>query len=331
MHAASLPVIQNNHESINIIIIILLYSYFQTPRENGRKRSYEVVFYNQYVQHHPWGERPRPYNHEGLPLSVSRLCHTTHREQADTIEANMFRFTPNPKYGKTYDLNAGQPLGESYFCVQSAIPEPDRKCYERIPPIGELSPGKLFPGHYSWWGLVPGVRLRLDNPPLYLKSPPESMYGGHSFTIGFADLLESYHSSRGCTKSGICLKIGGTLRYKREIGYVVIVCTTNKRDRETLEKYDPITKAPFAIFDPNGLVNDDGIVVDLDAEPTFTTRYVNASDSYETLSFAFFFPESQDFRCSEDTIERQPIKHDFCIRTKSPGHGEKWVCPDEIN
>ena len=98
-----------------------------------------------------------------------------------------------------------------------------------------------------------------------------------------------------------------------------------------LEKYDPITNAPLAIFDYNGLVDDGGIVVDINAEPTFTTRYVNASDSYETLSFAFFFPELQDFRCSRDTIERQPIKHDFCIHTKSPGYGEKWVCPDEIN
>ena len=314
------------HESINIIIIILLYSFLKTRRENGWERKYEVVFYNQYVQHHPCGERPRPYNHEGFALSISTLCHTTHKKQADTIEANRFRFTPNTKYGKTNDLNAGQPLGESYFCVQSAIPEPESECYECIPPSREL-----FPGHYSWWGLVPGVRLRLDNPPLYLKSPPESIYGGHSFTIGFTDLLESYRSSRGCTRSNICLKIGGTLRYKHEIGYVVIVCTTNEQDREMLEKYDPITKAPLAIFDPNGLVDDGGIVVDLDAEPTFTTRYVNASDSYETLSFAFFFPELQYFRCSKDTIVRQPIKHDFCIRTKSPGYGEKWVCPDKIN
>ena len=326
MHAASLPVIQNNHESINIIIIILLYSFLKTQRENGWERKYEVVFYNQYVQHHPWGERPRPYNHEGFALSVSTLCHTTHKKQADTIEANMFQFTPNPKYGKTYDFIPGCPFGESYSCVQSAIPGPDSECYERIPRDREL-----FPGHYSWWGLVSEVDLQLDNPPPYLRSPPESMYGGHSFTIGFTNLLESYRDSRNCNKSKICLKIGGTLRYKREIGYVVIVCTTRKRDCEMLEKYDRITNAPPTIFNPNGLVDDDGIVVDLDAEPIFTTRYINASDSYENLIFAFFFPKLQYFTCSEDTIKRQPIKHDFCIRKVSPGFGETMVCPDEIN
>ena len=321
-----------------MLFIILLYSYFQTRRENGRKRSYEVVFYNQYVQHHPWGDRPRPYNHEGFPLSVSRLCHTTHREQADKIMANKFRFTPNHKYGKTYDLNAGQPIGESYFCDQSAIPKSDRECYEYIHPSG-----KLFPGYYSWWGLVfdhdhvgmeslvSELRLFLANPPPYLKLPPQSIYGGNAFTIDFTNLLESYGSSRGCKQNEICLKIGGTLRYKREIGYVVIVCTTDERDREMLADFGPITCAPPTIFDPNGLVDYGGKVVDIDAEPKFTTRYIDADNSYETLSFAFFFPELQYLQCSEDTIERQPIKHDFCIRTKSPGYGEKWVCPDKIN
>ena len=147
----------------------------------------------------------------------------------------------------------------------------------------------------------------------------------------FSDLLQSYASSRDGVD--IYLKVGGTLRYKREIAYVVIVCTSHD-----LESYYPITRVPPDVFKHNGLVDDDGKVVNIAKVPNFITRYVDANSSYETLNFAFYFSSPlADFQCLSSTVEERPINHSFCIRTKpmatwcdqrSRKFNTKWFCPD---
>ena len=274
-----------------------------------------------------------------LPVSV--VCHATHKEQASQItlhceDDGYYRFTPHNKPGKSY-IEDGRPLGESYRCTQDGIPDADTPCYQSIPDTGQV-----FPGYYSWWGLAsPGLTpdqqtCLSSNPPPYLKTPPESVYGGYAFESKFSDLLQSYASSRGCGVEDIYLKVGGTLRYKREIAYVVIVCTS--RDLGALNSYYPLTHAPPDVFKHNGLVDDDGKVVNIAKVPNFITRYVDANSSYETLNFAFYFSSPlADFQCLSSTVEERPINHSFCIRTKpmatwydqrSRKFNTKWYCPD---
>ena len=273
-----------------------------------------------------------------LPVSV--VCHATHKEQASQITLHRevggyYRFTPHKKPGKSY-IEDGCSLGESYRCAQDGVPDADTPCYQSIPDTGQV-----FPGYYSWWGLAsPGLTLDQKtclskNPPPYLKTPPESVYGGYAYKSKFSDLLQSYASSRNCVD--IYLKVGGTLRYKCEIAYVVIVCTSH--DLGALNSYYPITHAPRDVFNPSGLVDDDGKVINIARVPNFTTRYMNTYSSYETLNFAFYFSSPQaDFRCLSSTVEERLISHSFCIRKRpmaiwfDPDIGEfntKWSCPDD--
>ena len=278
-----------------------------------------------------------------LVLPVSVVCHVTHKEQAEQItlhsgENGYYRFIPRKKSGKSY-VEDGCPLGESYRCTQDGVPDADTPCYQNIP-----ATVPVFPGYYSWWGLAspgltPDQETKLswitNNPPPYLKRPPESVYGGYAFESKFCDLLQSYASSRGC--GDIYLKVGGTLRYKREIAYVVIVCTSH--DLGALNSYYPITHAPPDVFNPNGLVDDDGKVINIARVPNFTTRYVDSNSSYETLDFAFYFDSlPANIRCLSNTVEMHQIDHPFCIRKKpmatwydqnSRTFDTKWFCPDD--
>ena len=249
------------------------------------------------------------------------LRHATHDEQAEQIRQNarrsrQYHFKVHRKYGKSYDNH--NHFGESYCYTPETsnedIPGADTPCYRPIP---DTEP--IFPGYYSWWGLAVDPQDRqpsIDNKylPPYLKSPAESVYGNNAFNASFSDLLQSYASSRGCGVEDIYLKVGGTLRYKCEIAYVVIVCTSH--DLEALNSYCPITCAPPDVFNPNGLADSTGKVIDMTKIPYFTTRYMNTYVSYETLNFAFYFNEGEYFKCPSVIVEFSEIEHEFCIRSK---------------
>ena len=125
----------------------------------------------------------------------------------------------------------------------------------------------------------------------------------------FKDLLKSYANNRRCEVEKIHLLVGGTLRYKCEIGYVVIICTSD--DPEIVENYQSITQSD--VFDSGGLVDENGKIDNLDKDLHFTTRHVNTWFSYETLNFAFYFSsESMEFQCPH--VPPTMIKHDYCMR-----------------
>ena len=287
-----------------------------TPRPDGWERKYEIHFPQNYVQHHPWGWGDVPYQ-----LRVSRLWHVTHDEQAEQIRRNahqfrQYHFKVHRKYGKSYGDH--DHFGESYRYTpgpatpNEGVPGVDTPCYRPIP---DTEP--IFPGYYSWWGLAVDPQDRrpsIENKylPPSLKSPAESIYGNNSFNASFPDLLQSYATSRSCRD--IYLKVGGTLRYKREIAYVVIVCTS--RDLGALDSYYPISHSPPDVFDPSGLVNKDGKIIDMTRAPYFTTHYMNTYVSYETLNFALYLCEEEELRCHSNTITESKLTHEFCNRSK---------------
>ena len=287
-------------------------------------RMYEVHFRHSFVQYHPWGEMPP--KDTPRTLQVIQLCHATHNEQARKIDKGdcVYHFKPRLKCGKWGN--------KSYYYTKewTQNPDLDTPCYQLISrDQGE----EVFPDCYSWWSLAvdPSDAPPLDGSsrslPPYLKTPRESVYGGNAFQSSFSNLLQCYATSRACIVQDLYLKMGGTLRYKCEIGYVVIICTSN--DLGALETYKPLTDAPPDTFDPNGLVDRKGKVQNMARAPHFTTRYMNTYSSYETLNFAFYFPTpATDFKCH--SIERCQTKHNgkdgLCIkRVKRNG---EMRCPD---
>ena len=272
------------------------------------KRNYEIYFPNSHVAYDPCGP---------LRFPVLNLCHATHDSEAAQIqEIHCNLFTPRQKTGKSYIPGSGyHSYGESYCCTVQT-PNPDMECYQ---PIFPAEP--IFPGYYSWWGLDVEVHLRpswIESRilPHYLKTPVESVYGRNAFLYGFNELLESYAMSRGCGVGDVYLKLGGTLRYKCEIAYVVIVCTSS--DCEILHNYPPITQSK--VLDSDHLVDENGKICNPHQGLYFATRHMNRYFAYETLNFAFYFSFGHKFRCSP----KQPlmITHDYCVR-----HGK--VCPQK--
>lgn len=309
------------------------------------KLNYEVCF-NEFVPIHPWGDMPPEC--EPLKLNVSKLCHVTHKEEAHIIrQTNCFK--PKRKLGKSDDgCNPGRsyrnkhvPIGPSESDEMECddqptggVEEANEYMYEHI-----TTNDKVFHGFYSWWGLYvekPISGLQVYDLPNYLRDPPDSIYGSTAFTIPFDKILESYASSRSCHLHDLRLMIGGTMRYKREIAYVIIVCT-----RTDDLSYGLITSlnAPD-LLDVEGFIDGEGRIEDIRHFPSFTTRYYDASESHEALNFAFYFPEKQDFTCQVDKIDvKEDIKHTGCIRRVEmhyyydPDTGfksRKPLCPDDI-
>ena len=73
--------------------------------------------------------------------------------------------------------------------------------------------------------------------PGYLAAEPESPYGSVAFSIQLSDILRDYEKARNIQGARVCLKVGGTLRYRKEICYVVIVCLKDDNELRDMPKY----------------------------------------------------------------------------------------------
>ena len=301
---------------------------------------------------------------KGLKFSTNVLCHVTHNEHAEEIRPNRldryhYTFKPKQELGKEY-IYDGRPLGETYlntvsFWNLTEFPEfigipitPDQMKYQKIP--GTVP---VLPGYYSWWGIsledqlpqqaIDAVRALEQHGTYvagYVKCPPESTYGNNVFCVSFYNLLKSYANSRQCSMSKIHLKVGGTLRYRYEVCYVTIICTED--DLETFSKFNDFKHKDILVnrvLEPNGLVGQDGRVVDPRAVPTFSPNYVinyysgtRKSISWEGIAFALYFPDGDlTLRCPTAVIEERSIRHELCISKQPPTNpqGMEWVCPND--
>ena len=255
----------------------------------------------------------------------------THRLQEEQIKKipGKYCFTTRRKVGKSLDdrdREKGCYRGESFQRFErgdSVIPN-ESTFYERIPANREV-----IPGFYTWWGLYtenppPGPQDTLPN---YLKSPPNSIYGSRAFVVSFHEMLESYAFARSRHPGQILFRVGGTMRYKHEIAYVVIVCTAS--DADPIKKHDELIHL-------KALIDDKG--VNRTCAPLFTAKYYNTYNSYETLNFAFYFPEQCDFECSSGVICVKTIEHTGCIRKsqlkyldrKTSKVNSYEICPNKI-
>ena len=203
----------------------------------------------------------------------------------------------------------------------------------------------LLEGYYSWWSpyahdykpperyqnphYLPPVEIRrniLEPLPAivhvanYLKDPPESIYGNHVFHCDFKDLLTAYAKSRknnilSLIDSHICIRFGGILRYQCETCHVLIICVYE--DRLPF----PTINARDSVFNTNGLTNDDGVVVDLDAvadfHPMDVITWAGKSFSYATAAIGFYYPNQYGLLKVEPTKwKRGLVGHQsgFCAK-----------------
>ena len=280
-----------------------------------RQRCPEVLFRNEFVSRNPWDDPVGPqttyFPDNPLPatIPIRKLVHITHPTEAGGIEKegdSHFKFIPRMKYGKSYEPNQGGGYGETY----------EKKAdgnYEEI-----QYTDSVFPGYLSWWGIdvrdswhegrsiVSWNERNGRYVPGYLATKPQSPYGSVAFSIELSDILKYYKRARKSDQGAeVCLKVGGTLRYRHEICYVVIVCL---KDDELGDMPRRIAGHKFPQFVSNGLVDNKGIVIDRNMTPEFIAtniiksarndngkpkrgqRYAWDNYSWEQLVFAFYFP-----------------------------------------
>ena len=273
-----------------------------------------------------------------VSLPIDKLIHVTHAELTVSIECQNecdptnFVFKANPKNGKA--------KSKSYKCN-------GEDSFIKIKPSEKLVNGKL-----SWWSpeIVScymsnsdGDRKSVWEAAHYLKSkriflapylsnPSESPYGNRGFIADFKSLLKCYLESRkdisvdDIDDKVVLLRVGGTLRYRHEICYVVIVCT--KYDKDLKDQY-PSLYGYKDLFDHKGMVLQDGQII-----PTFFTsqetiyfkpQYIikcvpsQIYSDYETPAFAFYYPEGSDCSaivCTENLITKVIVSHEIvaCIK-----------------
>lgn len=243
------------------------------------------------------------------------------------------------KVGKAFDQN-GSPLGETFKEVSA-----DR--YQKIPRSREHP---VFPGYLSWWGVdvrdwmdgnnddgsefLERIRDNHDErqyAPGYLAEDTGSPYGNKAFSIRLEDILRDYQSSRSI-HSKITLRIGGTLRYRYEICYIVMVSLKN----DNLQNFLPISRARPPL-NPNGITDARGVVVNYKAIPRFKIQSTVRCEldggyeyyDWENLAFCFYFPnEHQRLRCTNVSVS--DICHDppMCIATIPTEDGR--YCPNDL-
>ena len=320
------------------VVIVKYCSYFK-PVE-GERQSFEIWYPGVFTDWHPYDRKPavsvywkRHVAAGSNILPILYLSHVTHNIPADKIKEGKFlTFKPNEKLGKQLIFD-GSPLGETFKAVNE-----DK--FDRIP-FG--SP--VFPGRITWWGISMHESQETDqgkalkeatrnyfNLADYLKSPVHSRYGNNEFIVPFHDLMNRYKKSRtDCGVKDVYLKLGGTLRYKLEVCYVIIVAMTEDiTDDEDLKEMPSVHNKPPFIH--NGCIDENGKLIDEETTPGFAINHIFSNTIWETLAFGFYFPRHSHLhlKCPKDLCKIEDISHTYCTSTKPPPGGGKWVCPNDL-
>lgn len=207
----------------------------------------------------PLKQQPIFDGKEKTTIPIVKVRHATHSEQAGDIRRANYSFVPKPKFGKEYDSKE-----------EGTYKKVSENTFQKIE-----HDERVIEGNLSWWGVDTHSWYHSDDVQLhgkefasaatilrserifvspFMSKSPASPYGRCGFIVGFKDLLKYYQESRtdivNTSDRALFLRIGGTLRYRHEICYIVIVCT--KYDEE-LESY-PSLYTRSDIFDHKGLL-----------------------------------------------------------------------------
>ena len=265
---------------------------------------------------------------EGATIPIDKLGHVTHEQQAQSIKSDDYSFKPKPKCGKDYHNGSYRKLSET---------ESTSTCTLQLIQHDE----KVIEGNLSWWGVdthswfnsqdvrgkafgaaVANLRSERIFVSKFILNPSESRYGNQGFVVGFKDLLKHYEQSRtdvvNIRDRAPFLRVGGTLRYRYEICYIVIVCT--KHDKE-LDHY-PSLYTRSDIFDHKGLLYPSGKIkrtfftsqetVDFKLKHAIKCVPKQQRSCYEQPAFAFYYPEESTscLKCPSEKITEVQAIHE---------------------
>ena len=278
-----------------------------------------MFFPGEFTFNQPWGEDnfiqhlPPKYDKIKQPdyrINVQRVAHITHYDRAERIISSGLKFQAQPKSGSkgySYIINdAGTftPIDNSMFIPCS--------------------------GYFSWWGIERNVYENPDDKdlmktckdlgvsfkPSYLFRS-NSMYGTVKLSLEFTNLLDSYVCSFQGEKKLVRYKRGGTLRYGKEVCYVIMVCVFENGED------------PLPIF-PN--LDDLSNLVIKQSASYFYIGSIKKSVpvSWDHYVFALYYPNNHPTKCltlNPFDVKITEAKHDktFChlvIRNYVP------ICPD---
>ena len=306
--------------------------YFLTLRDIAKGRSFEI-FPKKHVDHHPdkenkWEEVtlyplfqkvPHFEPSSGFPLPVRSLCHVTHSDSAKEIMRDKkYTFKAFPKTGRSD--------GSTYRLYDELSRKPSpRTTYTQVTQYEDL-----LPGFYSWWSVV---GPEIDSKP-YERGTDEYMntygygyslseqlplcdnicskYGTVALSVEFPKLIQAYQkmfkvggrSFKGTVE--VIFKIGGTLRYMREICKVIIVCAK-------IDGVDPLPDFPPMSIDlPHPELF---IKCGITGGYHFFNRERMPADcfdcSWDTYAFAFHFPAggAQELRVDKNNVRCVHVEH----------------------
>ena len=300
---------------------------------DDRVKNYEVLIPNKFTPRQPWGSFPEgqwngveilaeqcyPVPEDMLNsddhdptthIPIHHVFHITHKEPARSINSTLpdgYTFKPMAKLGKQVlgEAATSGSIGETYKQIGN-----DK--FEQLH-RSEMSP--VFPGYLSWWGMDVGG---------------DSRYGNSSYSLAFPDLLTSYQTARKDKPGGeVQLKVGGTLLYKLEICYVVMVGLKGDKELQSMPSMGDYEYC--RPFQHNGLITSHGRIIKLTNEPNFRSLDLSTSKNWEQLVFALYFPNiEQQLVCRENIVEYKSVAHNdsLCMSKKQFKYGKKWKCPD---
>ena len=267
----------------------------------------------------PWGECDES-NDRGDFRKIYDISHITHKRNVAEMNTgtHSYCFRPKKKYGKCgYEVTDGSPLGESYRCDLTHIKIPTAQT--RYTPVTQEQ-AVLPDGYYVWWGTS-------------TSDHDSSMYGSEKLTTNFKSALGTYKF--GLTHdldADVFLRVGGTLRYEKEICYVIIVHTEAEATDE-IKRLPPLRDSDH--FRLNGFLHEDGRVdwKTSGTVPEFISRSYGACTDYFT--FAFYFNDCDSSLClKEEKVTKSKVKHSKCVRKfkVKPEHrpaATAWYCPED--
>ena len=196
----------------------------------------EVWFPGEFTTYHPSrGQIPNTYTTERgtVPVAgpsweppfyktfsfpITRVVHMTHtpekreifREFCGNPPLRIAQFKPQPKFSR----------GNTFKYMQDS---------QSFVPL-DLS-SIVLPGKYVWFGMKPSLPVDIDFEQLISDvewASKRSRYGPWVFDLLYHDLINIYehYITKYHASEQVCFRIGGTLRYRCEICYVVIITHT---------------------------------------------------------------------------------------------------------
>ena len=273
------------------MFFVLIYSSFKG------KSSYEVFFPRVFTLQQPWGDDnytihlPTEYRdltqpNFNIPLDENRrVMHITHFKAAKAIIKSGYKAQQKISedgYTYVYDESSNRYITEQETCL-------------------------LYDGYYSWWSIKlnddeynPGPLGNNDHgvnssTSFFFKN--YSMYGTVKLSLKLRDLIECYATSRSKDSKKVLYKVGGTLRYTKEVCYVIIVCVDTDDKLSALETIDKsqslVIKQPYSFFYGGGLQQ-------------------SVAVSWDHYAFALYYPEQETLKIC---IEKVHLVEHYCFKS----------------